>query len=173
MPLAVRPAAAVGAAAVLATAAGDGFVAAVLLAVAAGGWAGLAAGLAVAATVARWGTADLGAVAGDQDVLGIAVAVGPTQAAVSSVLAALSLLGIAAVGDEGIDRRLLAVPAGLGAGALAAGPASTSAADLGARAGVAVLCVVLAAVLARDSVRRRIPRFAPAIVSLAALVAAW
>jgi hypothetical protein len=89
------PTAAIAAAVVLGASAGDAFVAVVLLCIGLGTLAGAAALGAVAAMVARWGTTDLGAVAGDQAVLGAAVTVGPPAAAASSALAALALLLVA------------------------------------------------------------------------------
>jgi hypothetical protein len=46
----------------------------------------------MAATQLRWGTVELGAVAGNQDVLGAAVVVGPTAGWSSAVLGVVSLL---------------------------------------------------------------------------------
>ncbi len=126
MTVAVRlpplaPAAAIAAAVVLGASAGDAFVAVVLLCIGLGTLAGAAALGAVAAMVARWGTPDLGAVAGDQAVLGPAVTVGPAAAAASSALAALALLLVArpvAVLGAGprVSTWLGALPCGLGAG---------------------------------------------------------
>lgn len=156
--------AAVGAGAVLLTSAGNGFVAALLLGVAAGPVVGISAALAVAATVARWGTADLSAVAGDQDVLGAALTVSPVLGALSSGLAAAALLLSAA--RRRIDVAAV-VACGIGAAALVAGPAPTSATDLAVRVVSTVVAVAIALVLSR----RRLPWWAPVGVGVAAVVA--
>ena len=165
-------AAGVGAAFVFGTSTGDAFVAAALLGLAVGPWSGAAAGAAGAATVARWGTSDLGIVAGDQDVLGPAIGTGPALAVASSVLAALAVLvGTAARVPEG--RRVVAVlAAGLGAGVLASGPAPTSAADAGARAAGAAGGLVLAWLLTTRRVRSRVPVWAGALLGGAAVACA-
>jgi hypothetical protein len=170
------PIAALAAAAVFAGSAGDVFVAVALLVVALGVRGGAAALGAATAAVARWGTPDLGAIAGDQAVLGAAVTVGPGVAAASSAFAGLALLLVArpidlaeagASGRGGALRRrpdgwlhearslvgplavlIGALPCGLGAAALVAGPATTSAADLGVRVGASIVGVVLAVVVA-------------------------
>jgi hypothetical protein len=166
-----RVAGCAAAAVLYATSTGDAFVAAALLGLAIGPWAGAAAVAAAAATVARWGTADLGVVAGDQDVLGPAVATGPVAAAVGSGLVAVGvLLGVTAGSRE--DRALVAVLAGgLGAGVLASGPAPTSASAAGLRAAGAVGGVALAWLLTRPALRRRVPAWFGAVVGVAGLVA--
>ena len=165
-------AAGLGAAVVLGTSTGDAFVAAALLGLAVGPWGGAAAGAAAAATVARWGTSDLGIVAGDQDVLGPAVATGPALAVASSVLAALAVLvGVSARVPDG--RRLVAVlAAGLGAGVLASGPAPTSGAEAGRRAAGAAAGLVLAWLLTTRPLRSRLPRWAGAVLGAAAVACA-
>jgi hypothetical protein len=168
-----RLAAAVGALVVVATSSGDAFVAAALLGLAAGAWPGLGAGLAMAATVARWGTSDLAAIAGDQDVLGASVTVGSTWAAASSAMAAAALVLVAGAGRvEGLDRLATAAAAGVGAATLAAGPAPTSAADLALRAGAAVGGVALALLVSTRPVRRLVPPWLPAAVGAVAVAAA-
>lgn len=146
------------------TSAGNGFVAALLLGVAAGPVVGISAALAVAATVARWGTADLSTVAGDQDVLGAALTVSPVIAALSSGLAAAALLLSTA-------RRRVHVAAvvacGIGAAALAAGPAPTSGADLAVRSGATTAGIAFALVLSQ----RRLPWWAPVGAGVLAVVA--
>ena len=173
-PLALpwRFAGCLAAAVLYATSTGDAFVAAALLGLAVGPWAGAAACLASAATVARWGTADLAAVAGDQDVLGAAVATGPTLGAVSSGLVAAGLLlGVVARSDD--DRwPVAALAAGLGAGVLACGPAPTTLAAAGLRAGGAVGGLAIAWVLARPRLRRRTPAWLGSVLAAAGVAAA-
>ena len=157
----------VAAAVVVASATGDLFVPVALLGLAVGPWAGVASALAAAATVARWGTAELGALAGDQDVLGPAVATGPTGAAVSSGLAAAAVvLGVA--GAPGGRALPAALAAGVTAGALACGPAATSASSAGQRVGAAVGGVVVAWLLTRLPV----PVWAGAFLGVVAVVVA-
>lgn len=166
----VRLAAAAAAGAVAVTSAGDGFVVAALLGVATTPLAGLAAGLAMAATAARWGSSDLGAIAGDQDVLGAAVAVGPVPAAASSALAGVAVvLLVAAAGDRSGPRLAVAVAAGAAAAGLVAGPAPTSAADLAVRAGAVVLAVGLALLASRPAVASRVPPWLPLVPAALAL----
>jgi hypothetical protein len=155
------PAAAIAAAVVFGVSAGDAWVAVLALAVAGGPRVAAAAGLAVAATVARWGTADLGAVAGDQAVLGVAVAAGPPAGGASSALAAVALLLVA---RRGPGRWPFALPValGLGAAALAAGPAVGRVEDLLVRAAASVLGVAAAVGVAH---RTRAPRSEAATTS--------
>lgn len=144
----LRPAAAAAAALVFGLSSGSGWVAVVALALAAGPLAGVVGGLGVAAAVARWGTSDLGVMADDQAVLGIAIGTGDLGATVSSALAALALLLLARVAP---GRWPLAVPVALGLGAtvLAAGPAVDRAGDLVVRIVASVVGVVLAVAVAR------------------------
>jgi len=118
---------AAAAAAVLAVAStGSAAVAALLLGVATGSRrSGAAALLAVLATSVRFRTAALDDLAGIQSVLGGAIEVGPATAAASAWLAALAvLLATAALPDPPVPvlRWAPALPAGLLAAALAAGP---------------------------------------------------
>lgn len=136
---------------VLGASVGHGFVAVLALVLAAGPVAGGVAALAMAATVARWGTADLGAVAGDQAVLGAAVATGSVAAIASSALAALGLLLVArrrtvtgGVGGAGVAGWAPAVVLGAGAAVLAAGPSPSGAPELLLRAGATVVGVAAA-----------------------------
>lgn len=158
-----RAAATFGAAVVLAVSAGDAFVAAALVGVGLGAWPGAAVGLAAAATVARWGTADLGIVAGDQAVLGPAVATGPTLAAVSSGLAGAAVL-LACSRRWGIG----VLVAGAGGAVLAFGPATTSLADTVTRLGAAAGGLAVALLLTRVS----LPAWLGAAAGLAAVATA-
>ena len=194
----IAPVAAVAAAAVFLTSAGDASVGAVLLLVALGPVAGAASLGALVAMVARWGTSDLSVVAGDQAVLGAAIAVGPVAAALSSGLAAVALLLVARpvvldassdadalARDDASARRLDgwlhhpragtllgALPCGLAAAALAAGPATTSAVDLAVRAVASVLGVGLAAMVAsRRPDDERLDLLAMGIGAVAAVLA--
>jgi hypothetical protein len=160
--------AAVGAAAVLAASAGDVVVAVLALCVAGGVRVGLVAALVAAATVARWGTTDLGAVAGDQAVLGVAVATGDGPARLGSGLAAVALLLVASR-RPGPWPWATAVALGVGAAALAAGPAVGRTEDLAVRVAASVVGVALAVVVAAEGHRR--PAWARAL-PVAALLAA-
>jgi hypothetical protein len=77
---------------------------------------GAAAGLAVLASRLRWGTADLDAIIGNQDVLGPAIAVGPLAGSLSAALGLASLVLVARWDDR--DRHFTAAGAVL-CGALA------------------------------------------------------
>jgi hypothetical protein len=119
----------------------------------------------------------LGAVAGDQAVLGGAVTVGPAAAAASSALAALALLLVArpvAVLGAGprVGTWLGALPCGLGAAALAVGPATTSAADLVVRVGASALGVAAAALVATRRGARERPDRLGVVAGAAALTLA-
>jgi hypothetical protein len=143
-----RLAAAVAAAVVVLGGEGDAFVVAALLAVAA--WsvpAGLAAMLAVAATATRWGSTDLAAVTGAQEVLGAAVQVGPVAAAAGSLLAGAAVVLAARPLGWAAWRLLPIVPAGLAAAAFTGGG------DLGPRlvATAAGLVAAHGVVVARSS----------------------
>jgi hypothetical protein len=76
----------------------NGWVAVAALAVVGGWLPGAAGALAMAATQLRWGTADLGAVAGDQQVLGAAIVVGPVAGWASAALGFASLLAATRLG---------------------------------------------------------------------------
>jgi hypothetical protein len=141
----LRLPAAAAAVLVFGTSAGDGFVAVVALLLAAGPVAGAAAGLAMAAAVARWGTADLGAVAGDQAVLGPAVAGGSLVAILSSALAALGLVLVARARATSVADWSPVVALGVGAAVLASGPAPADAGALAVRAVATVVGVAAAA----------------------------
>ena len=128
----MRRAATAAAAVLLLGSIGDGAVVVFLLAMAAADAASvLVAVLVGAATVLRFGSSSLGALAGAQAVLGPGGVVGPARAAASTWLAAAALL-VAAPGG------LQAVPYGLAAGALVAGPAPRTPSDLLVRAGAAL-----------------------------------
>jgi hypothetical protein len=79
----------------------DGWIAVAALAVVGGWLPGAAGALALAASQLRWGTADLGAIAGDQDVLGAAIVVGPAAGWASAALGAASLLAASQPGPPG------------------------------------------------------------------------
>lgn len=158
------------AAVVFATSTGDVFVPAALVAVALSPWSGAAVGLAGAATVARWGTTDLGLVAGDQAVLGAAAATGPALAAVSSGLAGLAVL--VAVAPATADRRPRVLVGAAGGAVLVAGPALSSAADAGLRLGALAVGLALAWFVTARGVARRIPPWLGAAVGAGAVAAA-
>jgi hypothetical protein len=98
---------------------------------------GVACGLGAAAAVVRFGSPDLGALAGDQSVLGAAGLVGPQLAAASSWCAASAVV-LAARGPV-----LVAVPFGATAAALVAGPSDLLVRAPATVAGVAVAAVAL------------------------------
>lgn len=153
-PTDLRLPAAAAAMVVFGASVGDGFVAVVAVFLACGSVAGGAAALAVAATVARWGTADLSAVAGDQAVLGAALATGPVPLMASSALAGAGLVLAARVRGDAWGSWVPVGALGVGAAVLAAGPAPS---DLGALAVrvVATVVGVAAAVGVATLVRRR------------------
>lgn len=114
-----RLAAAAAVAALALTSTGDVLVVAVLLAVvAADVVVGVATVGAALAVLARWGTTSLPGLAGGQAVVGAAGWTGPALAVVSSWLAA------AAVAAASPSRWWAAIPFGLTAGLLVAGPAT-------------------------------------------------
>ena len=136
--LLVRRAAATAATALLLGSIGDGVVVALLLMLAAADVApGVVASLAAAATVLRFGSSSLEALAGAQAVLGPGGVVGPTRAAASTWLAASALV-------LGAPGGLQAIPFGVAAGALVCGPAPRTPPDLLLRGGAAVLGAGLA-----------------------------
>lgn len=159
----IRLAAGAGAALLLITSSGHPLVVAVLLGVAAlDATAGLAAALAGLSAALRWGTGALDAAAGAQAVLGPAVLVGPEAAAAGSALAALALLVAA-------PRGWVAVPFGLAAGLVVAGPAAATVEDAVIRFGAATLGVGLAVVAGRV-VPQRVALPAAAALGLVAVV---
>jgi hypothetical protein len=163
-----RLAAGIGAIALLATSTGDVFVVVALVGVAASPWAAAATAAAAVATVARWGTADLGLVAGGQAVLGPAVATGPVLAALGSGLAAVAVVvGVARSSPPDVVAVTLA---GAAAAAVAVGPASSTPADGGMRI-VGLLLGVGAAWLAAERLER-VPPWAGAAIGLVAVLAA-
>ncbi len=116
---------------------------------------GAAAAGAAAAVLLRWGSPSLGALAGNQSVLGAAGLTGTSAAAASAWLAAAALvLAATPVGHarppQGRLARLgfvaPAVPFGLAAAAVVAGPGPGGA--LGLRVAAGVAAVVLAAAVA-------------------------
>jgi hypothetical protein len=112
---------------------GDGAVVVLLLALAAADVAPVVVALLVAVTtVLRFGSSSLDAVAGAQAVLGAGGVVGPARAAAATWLAAGALVLAAPGGVQ-------AVPFGVAAGALVAGPAPRTPADLLVRAGGALV----------------------------------
>jgi hypothetical protein len=64
------------------------------------------------------------------------------------------------------------VASGIGAGVLACGPAPTSAADAGRRAGGAAVGILLAWALTTPRLRSRLPIWSGALVGVAAVAAA-
>jgi hypothetical protein len=100
-----------------------GLLTAVALASRAGGVAAL---LASVATLVRWASPSLTAVAGGQAVLGPAILVGSTVTAASSWLAAAAVVAATPRRDrsphDAVDELLVPAVAGVVAGALAAGP---------------------------------------------------
>lgn len=169
-----RTAAGVGATVLLATSTGDLLVVAALVGVALGAWAGAAFAGAGVAAVVRFGTSDLGALAGDQAVLGPAVTVEPAGGAASSgVAAAAVLLAAGAAGARPDRSRWAAVVAGgLGAGVVACGPSAVTAVDAGLRAGAAAAGLLLALLLTWRPLGGRVPAWLGAAVGAAAVVVA-
>jgi len=129
----------------------------------------VAALLASGATLARWASPSLTAVAGGQAVLGPAILVGSTATAASSVLAAAAIV-VATPRRTGEGDALgeLLVPAVLGivAGALAAGPTVVD--EPVVRVAGAVVAAAPAFVLAR----LRYPRVVAPVLGAAAVVLA-
>lgn len=97
---------------------------------------GVACLVAAAVPLVRWGDGSLSALGGNQAVLGPALLVGDLRTAASAALAALAI-ALAAPRHP-----LLAVAAGVAAGAVVAGP--TVPHDLGWRIAGAVACAALA-----------------------------
>lgn len=127
------------------TSSGDVFLVAVLLGVATADAVVAGVGVLVAVSVlARWGTTSMRALAGLQAVLGPAGITGDTFGVAASWLAAVALLVAAA----GVPRRAAAVPLGLLAGLVVAGPAVTGLQDAALRGAGAGFGGVAAALLA-------------------------
>jgi energy-converting hydrogenase Eha subunit A len=168
----VRSAAAVGASALALTSAGDLFVLGAALGLAAGElFSVLVAAIVCAATVVHFGTTGLSAVSGAQAVLGPAGFVGPPAAAASAWTGAAALV-------LAPTRLAAAIPFGLAAGLLVAGPAYHRPADLGLRAvaaGVAVAVAVGLALLRSRWWRRSWEwvALAPALAALGLAVWGW
>jgi hypothetical protein len=134
----MRRVAAAAAAVLLLGSIGDGVVVVVLLAFAAADVApALVALLVAGAALLRFGSSSLDALAGAQAVLGPGGVVGPARAAASTWLAAGALV-------LGAPGGLSAVPFGLAAGALVAGPAPRTPFDVLLRLGAALLAGGLA-----------------------------
>jgi hypothetical protein len=128
------------------TSAGDTFLLAAVLGLAAADLTVLASGALVAiAVLARWGTTSLAGLAGAQAVLGPAGWRGSVLASASAWCAAAAL--IAAAGTT--RRTSIAVALGLAAGLVVAGPAAARADAALVRAAGAAVGVVLALVCAR------------------------
>lgn len=170
---------AAAAAAVLAVAStGSAAVAALLLGVATGSRRGAGAALlAVLAASIRFRTAALDDVAGIQSVLGLAVEVGPATAAASAWLGALAvLLAASPLPDPPVPvlRWAPAVPCGLLAAALAAGPGPS---ELAMRAATSLAGVAVALVVVRVGDRGRVgagrPWLAVAAGAAAVVLAGW
>jgi hypothetical protein len=139
----VQIAAVVAAAVLVATSTGDLVLLSVLLGLAALDLtAGAVAGLASAAVLARWGTSSLPALAGAQAVLGPAAIAGSGLEAAVSIAAAGALVLAAPLG-------LAAVPFGLTAAAVVAGPSLTTAGHAGLRAAAAVAAIGVAMLASR------------------------
>ena len=134
---------------------GDAVVLAGALAVVAWRPAGLALIPAVVAGSWRWGSTSLEAVAGAQAVLGSAVTVGPTSAAVASGLAGAAVLLTAAqpAGDDAPPPFLTAAAVGASVAVVAAGPAPGG--DLWQRVLVALVAGVAAIAVGRMRVGAR------------------
>lgn len=175
--------AAVAAAGLTVSATGSMLVAAVLVGVAASDrWSGLAAILATAAVAVRFGTTDLGDLAGIQSVLGPAGLVGPPTGAASAWAAAGAVLMAVAPpsprADSGttigprLTSALLALAGGSFAAALVAGPGPGGGPDnwpgggIGLRIAATVVAVGLSLVVGRA---RRPSRLGTIRVSVAVL----
>ena len=132
---------------------GDALLLAALLGVAAADGVVFGVGaLAALATLLRWGSSSLPALAGAQSVLGPALVTGPETAVVSSVAAGVALVMAGALAAR--PRLAAALPAGIWAALVVAGPAATTSADFGIRAGAAVAGVAVSLVVMRWVPRR-------------------
>ena len=118
--------------------------------------------LATGTALLRWGSPSLTAVAGGQAVLGPAILVGSTASAASAWLAAAALV-TATPRLRGTDELVVAVVAGVSAGAVAAGPTLVD--DPVVRIAGAVVAVAVAVVLGRLPY----PRLLAAVLGVAAL----
>lgn len=149
-------------AAMVATSTGDVLVVSVALGLlAADAVVGATALLAGLATVARWSSSSLGALAGGQAVVGAAGWTGPWPSVVSSWVAAVALVLVCPRG------RAAPVAFGLAAAALVAGPAvGGSLGNLTLRVAASAVAVAAAALFARR-IPRRLSR--PLAVEMAAL----
>jgi hypothetical protein len=157
----VTTAATVAAALIALLSVGSWEVLAVLLAVVA--WDSVAAGALLASTVAlaaRLGSTSLPALAGAQAVLGPAVMTRPPAAAASSAMVAAAILLVAPNGVR-------AIPFGLAAALLVAGPAAGDATAVAVRLLAAGGCVELAVAVGRVD---RLARWRPAAAGVAALL---
>ena len=158
----VTTAAAVAAVVVALLSLGSWVVLAAALAVAA--WDGVAAAALLASIVAvaaRLGSTGLSTLAGVQAVIGPAVMTGPAPAAASAALCAAALLLVSPAG-------LMAVPFGLAAGLVMAGPAASGLTAFGVRALAAAGCIELAYALAR--LPSNLARWRPAAAGIAAVL---
>jgi hypothetical protein len=185
-PVTLRVALAAAATAMAVSSRGNVIVLAAVLAVLAADPLAGAGGVAAAVAMAlRWGSPSLGAIAGDQSVLGPAVTVGPALAAAGAALAAAALVLAARTPPEseleaiGVGNRPLlprvrvwllgGVPYGVAAAAAAAGPGPGG--ELWVRIGASV-AAVLAAVGVAAITTRASTRLPAGIASLVAGVAA-
>lgn len=150
----------------VATSTGDVLVLGVALGLlAADGVTGATAVLAGLATVARWSSSSVGALAGGQAVVGAAGWTGAWPSVLSSWVAALALVLVCPRG------RAEAVAFGVVAAALVAGPAvGGSLATLAFRVGASAVGVVAASLAARRSPRRLVRPLALEMAALALLV---
>lgn len=144
----IRLAAAAGAVLLLLTSSGHVLVVGVLLGVVAlDATAGLVSVVAGLGAALRWGTGSLRVAAGAQAVLGPAVVVGPELAAAGAGAGGIALVLAAPAGWA-------AVPFGLAAGLLAAGPAAATGPDAAVRFGAGVLGIAAAWTAGRFLPRR-------------------
>ena len=161
----LRLAAAAAALVLVGTSSGDVFVVAVLLGAVASDAIGFGALLlATVATVARWGSSGLPALAGGQAVLGAAGVYG-TAAAVGSAWYAAATFALVSPGSW------LAVPFGATAGLLVAGPGALSGRLALVRAAGALGGVAVALLVPRLVPSRLAARVAVALGALALLLA--
>jgi hypothetical protein len=155
----VRIGATVAALALVLTSTGDLVVLGAALALAAADRAVfVTSALVAAASVGRWGSVSLAALAGDQAVLGWAGGTGEVAAVASSWAAGIALV----VGAGGLRPRSVVVAVGLLAALVVTGPAATSTVDAAVRAGAGIAGVALALASARW-----LPRRAAAVTGVA------
>lgn len=140
---------------------------------------GAAAAGAAAAVLLRWGSPSLGALAGGQSVLGGAGLTGTSAAAASAWLAATALvLATTPVGDARPSKGRLArlgfvapaLPFGLAAAAVVAGPGPGGA--LGLRVAACAVAVALAAIVAATRTTPGADRVAASLAVLSGVAAA-